>query len=249
MDVEKHFVEITSFLTTMIAIRDKLFICFEQMNKQTATGEYSGERSYFCTFEGCQGRELMKVTCTECNKNFCLNHRHQNEHNCEKLEIKEDKTKTAEHVRQIIASKAAKAHPVPSKGKKSSKTAAKVALMKLKMHAIGDKGIPQDSRVFFLVYLPMQTKLKAKPMFFSKTWTIGRVIDSVADFNKISNPNNTGSEQKLRMFLHDCGGLLDTKASLELCLQQENLYNGSSVILECVPTDCSQIDNTHDYKS
>ena len=32
-------------------------------------------------------------------------------------------------------------------GKKSAKTAAKVALMKMKMHAVGDKGIPQ---VFFI---------------------------------------------------------------------------------------------------
>ncbi|XP_021373510.1 AN1-type zinc finger protein 1-like [Mizuhopecten yessoensis] len=221
----------------------------DQVNINTATGDYTGDRSYSCTFEGCQGRELMKVTCVQCQKNFCLSHRHQSDHNCEKLELKEDKTKTAEHVRQIIASKPVKASPAPLKGGKSSKTAAKVVLMKLKMHAVGDKGIPQDSRVFFLVYLPKDSKQKTKPMFFSKTWTVGRVIDSVADFNNIVNTNNTGSKQKLRMFLHSCGTLLDTEASLELCLQQETLYNGSSVIVESVATDCSQINNMHDYKS
>ncbi|XP_060077045.1 AN1-type zinc finger protein 1-like [Ylistrum balloti] len=221
----------------------------DQVNKHTASGDYSGDKSYSCTFEGCQGRELMKVTCMECEKNFCLSHRHQSDHNCEKLEIKEDKTKTAEHVRQIIASKPNKDSGMRSKGGKSSKTAAKVALMKLKMHAVGDKGIPQDSRVFFLVHLPKDTKPKSKAMFFSKTWTIGRVIDSVADFNKIVNSNNTGSEKKLRLFLHDCGVLLDTTASLELCLQKETLYNGSSVILESVHSDCSQIHNFKDYKS
>ena len=54
-------------------------------------------------------------------------------------------------------------------GTKSSSTMAKVALMKLKMHAVGDKGIPDSERVYFSVQLPQSvSSSSAVAMFFSK---------------------------------------------------------------------------------
>lgn len=70
----------------------------------------------------------------------------------------------------ISASKKLNEHPKKTKGRKSSKTAAKVALMKMKMNAAGDKKIPEPDRVYFSVVLPggSISKGPAKPLFFSK---------------------------------------------------------------------------------
>lgn len=54
------------------------------------------------------------------------------------------------------------------KPKKASKTAAKVALMKMKMKATGEKGTPETEKVYILIYLPKTLSLAAKPMYFSK---------------------------------------------------------------------------------
>ena len=59
----------------------------------------------------------------------------------------------------------------PSKkpgGRKSKATAAKVALMKIKMKAVGDKGIPDTEKIYLQILMPVQCKERKKPMFFSK---------------------------------------------------------------------------------
>lgn len=33
--------------------------------------------------KGCKQKEMMPVVCPECQKNFCLSHRHAQDHKCE----------------------------------------------------------------------------------------------------------------------------------------------------------------------
>lgn len=35
-----------------------------------------------CSVKGCKQRELVPVTCATCKRNFCLRHRHENDHEC-----------------------------------------------------------------------------------------------------------------------------------------------------------------------
>lgn len=189
----------------------------------------------------------MPVVCEKCHLNFCLSHRHPQEHKCTKLEVKEEKCQTALHVQKILESKPSKQDG--KKPKKASKTAAKVALMKMKMKATGEKGIPEPEKVYMLIYLPKELSLAAKPMYFSKTWSFGRCIDFVASSVQMKNENNTGSEKKLRLFNHESGQLLPMEKTLDSLLSEEVIFSGSSVILEYVITDCSQLENTEDYKT
>ena len=53
-------------------------------------------------------------------------------------------------------------------GRKSKQTAAKVALMKMKQKAIGDKGIPEVDKLYFNVTLPDSSAQVSMPLFFSK---------------------------------------------------------------------------------
>ncbi|XP_067568081.1 AN1-type zinc finger protein 1 isoform X4 [Pseudorca crassidens] len=104
--------------------------------------------SYPCSFKDCAERELVPVMCPYCEKNFCLRHRHQSDHECEELEIPKSRmAATQKLVKDIIDSKRGETASKRRKGAKNSETAAKVALMKLKMHANGDKSLPQKLRL------------------------------------------------------------------------------------------------------
>ncbi|KAM9690420.1 AN1-type zinc finger protein 1 isoform 3-T3 [Dama dama] len=108
--------------------------------------------SHPCSFRDCAERELVPIMCPYCEKNFCLRHRHQSDHNCEKLEIPRPHMAASQKlVKDVIDSKTGETASKRRKGAKNSETAAKVALMKLKMHAAGDKSLPQIvSDVVFL---------------------------------------------------------------------------------------------------
>ncbi|KAE8599110.1 hypothetical protein XENTR_v10017064 [Xenopus tropicalis] len=97
---------------------------------------------------------------------------------------------TQQLVKEIVDSKKSAPNCKVRRGAKNSETAAKVALMKLKLHAAGDKSLPQTERVYFQVYLPKGQKEKSKPMFFCKKWSIGKVVDYAASLANLKNDNN-----------------------------------------------------------
>jgi hypothetical protein len=77
-----------------------------------------------------------------------------------------------------------------------NKTAHKVQLMRLKVKAVGSKGIPVTDRVYFLMHSPLTVLQKSKAVFVAKQWSIGRVIDSVADLCDIPNRNKAVVNRK-----------------------------------------------------
>ncbi|XP_074243054.1 AN1-type zinc finger protein 1 isoform X4 [Saimiri boliviensis] len=169
------------------------------INERPKTDQHT---SYPCSFKDCAERELVAVICPYCEKNFCLRHRHQSDHECEKLEIPKPRmAATQKLVKDIIDSKTEETASKRRKGAKNSKTAAKVALMKLKMHADGDKSLPQTERIYFQVFLPKGSKEKSKPMFFCHRWSIGKAIDFAASLASLKNDNNklTAKRQALAM--------------------------------------------------
>ncbi|TPX60092.1 hypothetical protein PhCBS80983_g01987 [Powellomyces hirtus] len=108
-----------------------------------------------------------------------------------------------------------------------------IELMKMKMHAKGDKAVPLESRLFYRVYFPTANKVENQPMFFHKDWTVGRAIDAVATFGKIVNDNNMGDASKMLNFYHgDTGELLPTTASFSELTADKRLVSGQSVLLE-----------------
>ncbi|TPX68379.1 hypothetical protein SpCBS45565_g03186 [Spizellomyces sp. 'palustris'] len=116
------------------------------------------------------------------------------------------------------------------KGKKLNPT---IELMKMKMHAKGEKSVPLESRVYFRIYFPLASKIENQAMFFHKDWTIGRLIDNIAAAVKIQNRNNTGHEDKnLNLFHGDTGGYLATDATLPSLISTKHLQSGQTLILE-----------------
>ena len=70
----------------------------------------------------------------------------------------------------------------------------------------------------------------------SKKWSMGRVVDSIADRLGVTNKNNVAGAEKLVLFrlgdgLSLCG---DMSESVESLLEREEIFNGDSVVLEYV---------------
>ncbi|XP_042322244.1 AN1-type zinc finger protein 1 isoform X1 [Sceloporus undulatus] len=206
--------------------------------------------SFLCSYKGCEGRELVPVLCSYCEKQFCLRHRHQPDHECEKLETPKPRmAATQQLIKDIVDSKIDARVTKRCKGAKSSETAAKVALMKLKMHASGDKSVPQTERIYFQVFLPKGSKEKSKPMFFCSSWSIGKAIDFAASTANLKNDNNKTTAKKLRLCHTASGEALPLDQTLSSCLhcKESPLCNGGNVILEYLDNEVQLLDDANSY--
>ncbi|KAG7462219.1 AN1-type zinc finger protein 1 [Solea senegalensis] len=220
-----------------------------QNREQREPRAAGGSTIYPCSFEDCKGKELLPVICPQCEKHFCLAHRHQDDHKCEKLEVPKPRmAATKELVQKIVESKDG-SKSKGRKGAKNSATAAKVALMKLKLHAAGDKGLPQTERTYFQVYLPKESKDSSQPMFFSSKWSVGKMVDYAASLASLKNNNNVLTAKKLRLCHPQTGEALrmdDTLLSL-LAQPETPLYNGGNVILEYLDNECTCVEDISNY--
>ncbi|KAL6097711.1 zfand1 [Pungitius sinensis] len=223
--------------------------CSEEPVKRASQNAVGGSTSFPCSFQDCKGKELLPVICSQCGKHFCLAHRHQDDHKCEKLEVQKPRmAATKELVQKIVESKDISKNK-GRRGGKNSATAAKVALMKLKLHAAGDKGLPQTERTYFQVYLPKESKDSSQPMFFCSKWSVGKVVDYAASLAGLKNNNNVLTAKKLRLCHPQTGEALrmdDVLLSL-LAHQVSPLYNGGDVIIEYLDNEDSGLENVTDY--
>ncbi|XP_075684254.1 AN1-type zinc finger protein 1 [Rhinoderma darwinii] len=218
----------------------------------SSRAQCEGGIQYTCSYTGCSGRELVEVLCPFCKKHFCLRHRHQPDHKCEKLEAPKPRmSATQQLVKEIVDSKKFAPPKKVRRGAKNAETAAKVALMKLKLHALGDKALPQPERIYFQVYLPKGEKDKSKPMFFCKKWSIGKVVDYAASIAGLKNDNNKAAAKKLRVCHAETGAALPMDSSVEICLSSaENpLYNGGNIVIEYLDNESNEIVDTSLYLS
>ncbi|XP_004090795.2 AN1-type zinc finger protein 1 [Nomascus leucogenys] len=217
------------------------------INERLKTDQHT---SFPCSFKDCAERELVAVICPYCEKNFCLRHRHQSDHECEKLEIPKPRmAATQKLVKDIIDSKIGETASKRRKGAKNSETAAKVALMKLKMHADGDKSVPQTERIYLQVFLPKGSKEKRKAMFFCHRWSIGKAIDFAASLARLKNDNNKLTAKKLRLCHITSGEALPLDHTLETWIAKEDcpLYNGGNIILEYLNDEEQFCKNVESY--
>merc|ERR1711997_869640 len=106
-------------------------------------------------------------------------------------------------------------------------------LMKLKMKAQGQKSIPTDEKVFFGI---KSRKKDMKPVFVSKKWSLGKVVDAVATLIGLENKNNVANAAKLKLFKNIDGGLVSEEldVSVEDLLTQEVIFNGDILVMEYI---------------
>jgi len=204
--------------------------------------------SYACSESGCSSRELIEIKCGLCDNCYCLAHRHYDDHKCTGVaDVREEKhPKTTELVNKMLNAIPATSKPLNTAklSAKSAATASKIALIKLKQKAIGDKSIPETDRVFFNVILPLGSRKKSLPMYFNQSWCVGKAIDKAALAASILNKNNIAGERRLCMFEASSGQLCPSGRTISSLLNDSgdiSLYNGAAVILEYAEETTEQL--------
>jgi hypothetical protein len=218
----------------------------EAFNKQLIVEEPQKiVTAHKCAHDGCNETSLVQLLCGNCQKHFCVKHRHFDECNDkDEKAIAEKKEKYAASSRQFNEAKLAvdkqiEHNLLEAKRKGKNKNLVnKVQLMKIKNKAKGLNTIPTSERIYFNVVHPETAQ--GHPVFVSKNWSIGRAIDAIADECKIKNDNNKSMGKKLRLFKQDSGEILskDLANSLQLLVDNGVIIDGESVIMEYVNDDC-----------
>ncbi|XP_075228810.1 AN1-type zinc finger protein 1-like isoform X2 [Lycorma delicatula] len=216
--------------------------CPKQINN-IVTSKVASE-SFKCNYKDCSTSTAVEMLCTKCHQNFCVTHRH---HACQEISKKDvDKWRAPKEQFKKVKAETDKLveerlrmaqQSSPSK----QRLVNKIKLMKIKGKAFGDNRIPETDRVFFLVYYPYTegTSKESRPLFVSKTWSVGRAIDFFAKRMKVENNNNVEDAPKLRLFLKDSGNLITHQMDtvLETILNDQVIINGDSLVIEYVEPD------------
>ncbi|XP_066927714.1 AN1-type zinc finger protein 1-like [Clytia hemisphaerica] len=182
--------------------------------------------SFSCTYGTCKGRELTPITCDKCIEQFCLKHRLPGDHECKQMTLSKkseyDGLTAKEKVEKITGKSLVTEKTSGRVGKKSTKTSNKVLEMKLKMKAKGENSIPIPERIYFEVKFNIEScKTKSLPLFFSKEYTIGRIIDLIAKYAKLLNQNHVSTAPKLRLYVED-GVYFPVDSKLKNLLEEES---------------------------
>lgn len=167
------------------------------------------------------------VRCDKCRRTYCLPHRFQEDHDCANLKplgltpgaSSAQKAQSAlakfrlwgQNKAAAAASSTAKLKPAP---KPNSAAARLMALNSLKKSAKGDAKTPTEKRVYLHVEAESATttsKLPKGEFFYSREWSVGRMLDDAAKALQVQNNNNRGGgeEERLRVFHVDKGRLLE----------------------------------------
>lgn len=160
------------------------------------------------------------VLCPYCKRTYCLPHRLQDSHNCSTLPpllpptAKVQATATAKGaLAKFKAWTAGKSEKVGEKVREKRQGSTVVETLRLKREAKGDDKVPVDKRVW--VYVEAEkgstmSKLPRGEFFYSKDWSVGKVLDQAASALQVQNVNNRGDndEQRLRIFHVEGGRVL-----------------------------------------
>ncbi|KAF2836110.1 hypothetical protein M501DRAFT_1019317 [Patellaria atrata CBS 101060] len=182
------------------------------------------------------------VHCSNCNRQYCLKHRMQEDHDCSNLKPlgarpsqgSTQKEKGLAALGKLKAWSLAKKNNFPKAPvlKKPSAAATSRAtqlaeLNKLKSTARGDDKVPVEKRVYLYVEASADTttaKFPTGKFFYSRDWSIGRVLDAAAKALQVENVNNRGDDEavRLRVFHVEQGRLLDFGEKVGEVLQSGN---------------------------
>ncbi|KAF6209907.1 hypothetical protein GE061_015661 [Apolygus lucorum] len=198
--------------------------------------EKKAAESFQCSQEGCKDGSPLELRCEVCTRHFCPAHRH---HGCtdaprlsksaQAAAVRKEFRKIKEETDKQVQERLRKA--------KNRALANKIKLMKMKGSAFGDNHIPTVDRIFLAIAPPLLGKEKssARCIFFSKDWSLGKVLDSAAKRLKVDNKNDRPDEPQLTFFTLD-GRLVSPvmDPTLSSLIASGHLVDGDSIILEYI---------------
>ncbi|KAG0082834.1 hypothetical protein BGZ93_010427 [Podila epicladia] len=103
--------------------------------------------------------------------------------------------------------------PAGPKVKKASRV---VSLIKLRKVAQGEDKIPASSRLHVYIRSPTFPALGDKAVYVDKTWTVGRAMDKIVEWLKITVPNNEPFDAQKRFSIFHAKELEDLPELLSM---------------------------------
>ena len=178
------------------------------------------------------------VQCPTCNRSYCLKHRLKEDHSCSTLTPIGARPgnagltgaqKALERLKAWGKSRAATASTATKRVNPG--TARILEFNNLKKSAKGDARIPTEKRVYLRVEAEATTttsKIPSGSFFYSKEWSVGRMLDEAAKSLQVENVNNRGGgeDTRLRVFHVEGGRLLEFGEKVG-----EGLQSGNTVVL------------------
>ena len=116
----------------------------------------------------------------------CMSHRTLEQHNCKSLPSNRPVSKPTASL--PATSSTVKGVSLKRKGAKSIALERKVMVMKMKNKSKGPGSVPPDERIF--INVTRTTTPEPCYYHFSKTWSVGRCVDHVAQHLKKKNNND-----------------------------------------------------------
>ncbi|KAI5854281.1 hypothetical protein BZA05DRAFT_393740 [Tricharina praecox] len=159
------------------------------------------------------------VNCVICRKQYCLAHRLQDSHDCKPLpapaaSVAQEKAKEALSKFRAWGSQKGAETTTTGSGifaglrKKPANTSV-AAVLKMKKEAKGDEKVPQEKRVYLFVEAEARTtsaKIPKGTFWYSKDWSVGRVLDVAAKSLQVTNLNNQGDSEEKRLRIYHVEG-------------------------------------------
>ncbi|UJR38256.1 hypothetical protein I4U23_030929 [Adineta vaga] len=151
--------------------------------QQTDSITSSNSSSFLpCAYtQGCKSQKSpISFTCPLCLKNFCVEHRHFDDHECSHRSQQQPSTHYTSQTNKNEP-KAASNYPTEKFiGTKNEALANKVTMMKLKQTAKGPTGVPMENRLHVFVQIADDDDNENKkryPFYLSKLWPLGKGLD------------------------------------------------------------------------
>jgi hypothetical protein len=102
---------------------------------------------------------------------------------------------------------------------------------RVKLRAKGDDKVPVEKRFFLETTVKVgKAPLEPIPLFVSREWTIGRVVDFIATRAKVPNNNNKPGRPKLVLLHCRSGAILPF--DIPLALLEPEVVDGDKVVLQ-----------------
>ncbi|CAF1568387.1 unnamed protein product [Didymodactylos carnosus] len=186
-------------------------------NKIDVLQSSSAPSLLICSFELCNEKCPIEFLCPKCKKNYCIKHRHFDDHKCAFQEQRQ--LSSSPLPSKTTAKVNTEFHSEKFQGTKNETLANKVALMKLKQTAKGPQGVPLEARLH--VFIEFNTK--RYPFFFSKLWPLGRALDYLLNELKL-----THTTTKYALFK------IDIHLDLSTCineLENKSIINDADILV------------------
>eukprot|EP01080_Neovahlkampfia_damariscottae_P010852 gene10852-3472_t len=202
-----------------------------------------------CHHKRCQ--EFTVTTCKQCTHSFCSNHRLTENHECKEKKNTNNSTSRVFDITKIKDFQLRKAIESEVKGKKIREEFGFKRTYEIKQDpkkrkknealsfsntidfSFGNQNIEEEDRLYFKIFFPKESQLQPVHWFFSKSRSIGKVIDLIAQKGKIkSKITSIEDPSRLNIFKFSTGNPLKASKTLKELEKEGMIKDGEVLIVE-----------------